>query len=99
MVHQVVANASGGLIADLLVRRGAFVLDIQLDAAAGEVVALLGPNGSGKSTAVRALAGLLAITGGRISVAGVTVADDGIHRPPYERPIGVVFQDYLLFRT
>ncbi len=73
------------------------MLDIQLHAAAGEVVALLGPNGAGKSTAVRALAGLLPITGGRIAVAGVTVADEGIHRPPYERPIGVVFQDYLLF--
>jgi molybdate transport system ATP-binding protein len=96
MVHQVVVNGSG-LIADLLVRRGAFMLDIQLHAAAGEVVALLGPNGAGKSTAVRALAGLLPITGGRVAVAGVTVAEEGIHRPPYERPIGVVFQDYLLF--
>ena len=96
MVHQVVAGASG-LIADFLVRRGAFALDIQLHAAAGEVVALLGPNGAGKSTAVRALAGLLAIADGRIAIAGVTVADEGVHCPPYERPIGVVFQDYLLF--
>jgi len=96
MVQQVVAGASG-LIADLLVRRGGFVLDIQLYAAAGEVVALLGPNGAGKSTAVRALAGLLPITDGRIALAGVTVADEGVHRPPYGRPIGVVFQDYLLF--
>ena len=96
MVQQGVANITG-LVADLLVRQGVFVLDIQLQAAAGEVVALLGPNGAGKSTALRALAGLLPITGGRIEVGGVTVADDGVHRPPYERPIGVVFQDYLLF--
>jgi molybdate transport system ATP-binding protein len=96
MVQQVVAGASG-LIADFLVRRGAFALDIQLHAAVGEVVALLGPNGAGKSTAVRALAGLLPIADGRIAVAGVAVADEGVHRPPYERPIGVVFQDYLLF--
>ena len=73
------------------------MLDIQLQAAAGEVVAVLGPNGAGKSTALRALAGLLPITSGRIQLDGATVADGGIHRPPYERPIGVVFQDYLLF--
>jgi len=96
MDQQVVADATG-LTAELLVRRDAFVLDIQLQAAAGEVVAVLGPNGAGKSTALRALAGLLRITDGRIAIAGVTMADDEIHRPPYERPIGVVFQDYLLF--
>ncbi len=96
MVQQMVGDVTG-LRAELLVRRGAFVLDIGLQVAAGEVVALLGPNGAGKSTALRALAGLLRITGGRIAIAGVTMADDQIHRPPNERPVGVVFQDYLLF--
>jgi molybdate transport system ATP-binding protein len=87
------------LSADLGVRRGDFTLDLGLDIAAGEVVALLGPNGAGKSTALRALAGLLRITSGQITVSGRVVADaaSGIHRAPHERPIGVVFQDYLLF--
>jgi molybdate transport system ATP-binding protein len=87
------------LSADLGVRRGDFTLDLGLEIAAGEVVALLGPNGAGKSTALRALAGLLRITSGQITVGGRVVADaaSGIHRAPHERPIGVVFQDYLLF--
>ena len=60
---------------------------------------LLGPNGAGKSTALRALAGLLRLDAGRIEVDGVLLADPvrGVHQPPYARPIGVVFQDYLLF--
>jgi molybdate transport system ATP-binding protein len=74
-------------------------LDLGLEIGAGEVVALLGPNGAGKSTALRALAGLLRITSGQITVGGRVVANaaSGIHRAPHERPIGVVFQDYLLF--
>ena len=87
------------LSADLGVRRGDFALDIELGIGAGEVVALLGPNGAGKSTALRALAGLLRLTSGHIAIGGSLVADagSGIHRAPHERPIGVVFQDYLLF--
>jgi molybdate transport system ATP-binding protein len=87
------------LSADLGVRRGGFILELRLHIGAGEVVALLGPNGSGKSTALRALAGLLRITSGQITVAGRVVADStsGVHRAPHERRIGVVFQDYLLF--
>ena len=87
------------LSADLGVRRGGFTSTSGLQIGAGEVVALLGPNGSGKSTALRALAGLLRITSGQITVAGQVVADStsGVHRAPHERPIGVVFQDYLLF--
>jgi molybdate transport system ATP-binding protein len=87
------------LFAQLGVRRGDFTLDLELEIGAGEVVALLGPNGAGKSTALRALAGLLQISSGRITVGGQVVADAAstIHRAPHERPIGVVFQDYLLF--
>jgi molybdate transport system ATP-binding protein len=87
------------LSADLGVRRGDFALDIELQIGAGEVVALLGPNGAGKSTALRVLAGLLRLTSGHIAIGGSLVADamSGIHRAPHERPIGVVFQDYLLF--
>jgi len=87
------------LSAVLGVRRGEFTLDLGLEIAAGEVVALLGPNGAGKSTALRALAGLLRIASGQITVGGRIVADaaSGIHRAPHDRPIGVVFQDYLLF--
>ncbi|MFF3308055.1 ABC transporter ATP-binding protein [Streptomyces sp. NPDC002952] len=83
-----------GLDARLLVERGSFRLDVELRAAPGEVVALLGPNGAGKTTALRALAGLTPLSeGGRLHLDGASL--DG--RPPESRPVGVVFQDYLLF--
>ncbi|RMB79544.1 ABC transporter ATP-binding protein [Streptomyces shenzhenensis] len=82
-----------GLDARLVVDRGSFRLDIALRAAPGDVVALLGPNGAGKTTALRALAGLVPITGGHLRLDG-TALD---RTAPESRPVGVVFQDYLLF--
>ena len=79
--------------AHLVVRRAAFTLDIALEVAEGEVVALLGPNGAGKTTALRALAGLLPLSGGHIRFGG----EEWRHRPADRRPVGMVFQDYLLF--
>lgn len=86
------------LHADLQVRRGAFSLALDLAVEPGEVVALLGPNGAGKTTALRAISGLLALDGGRIALDS-TVWDEPprVFSTPDHRPIGVVFQDYLLF--
>ncbi|MFJ8864570.1 ABC transporter ATP-binding protein [Streptomyces sp. NPDC102473] len=82
-----------GVDAHLVVDRGSFRLDVRLTVAPGEVVALLGPNGAGKTTALRALAGLLPLTDGHLRLDGALL--DGT--PPESRPVGVVFQDYLLF--
>jgi molybdate transport system ATP-binding protein len=87
------------LEARIVVERGSFRLDAALGIAAGEVVALLGPNGAGKTTALRALAGLTSLTDGHIALDGRDL-DRPARRvwiPPERRPIGVVFQDYLLF--
>ncbi|GAA4237165.1 ABC transporter ATP-binding protein [Streptosporangium album] len=81
------------LHAHLVVTRPGFRLDVDLEVPAGQVVALLGPNGAGKTTALRALAGLTALSGGHITLDG-----DPLHALATERrPIGMVFQEYLLF--
>jgi molybdate transport system ATP-binding protein len=82
----------------LVVDRGRFRLDVGLRVEPGEVVALLGPNGAGKTTALRALAGLVPLTGGHLRVGGDTWDEPpGVFVPAEHRSIGVVFQDYLLF--
>ncbi|MFJ5261643.1 ABC transporter ATP-binding protein [Streptomyces sp. NPDC088387] len=82
-----------GLDARLVVERGSFRLDITLAAAPGDVVAVLGPNGAGKTTALRALAGLVPLSDGHLRLDGAELD----RTPPESRPVGVVFQDYLLF--
>jgi len=78
---------------------GTLDLDVELSVNAGEVLAILGPNGAGKSTVLRALAGLLPIQQGQITIDGLMLDDPDRHVfiPAERRPIGVVFQDYLLF--
>jgi molybdate transport system ATP-binding protein len=67
--------------------------------APGEVAALLGPNGAGKTTVLRALAGLLRLAGGRVVLDGSVLEDPArrVRVPVERRPVGMVFQDYLLF--
>ena len=78
---------------------GSLRLDLDLETQGGETVAILGPNGSGKSTLLRCLAGLLPIDGGRIELDGQVLDDAASDAfvPPEQRPVAVVFQDYLLF--
>ena len=64
-----------------------------VDIAQGEIFALLGPSGCGKSTLLRMLAGFETPTAGRIVLSGVDLAG----RPPYERPMNMMFQSYALF--
>src|SRR6185369_15638891 len=89
----------GGLVAQVGVERGSFALRAALTVPAGEVVCVLGPNGAGKTTLLRALAGLLPLTGGRLVLDGQVLDDPaaGAFLPAHRRPVGVVFQDYLLF--
>ena len=76
-------------------------LELEMDFAIeeGEVVALLGPNGAGKTTLLRAVAGLVPFTSGHVRLDGKVLEDTGTSQyvPTERRPIGFVFQDYLLF--
>jgi molybdate transport system ATP-binding protein len=76
-----------------------FHLDVALRIETGHTVAIVGPNGAGKTTLLRALAGLTALTAGRIDLDGMVVDDPdaGVFVPPDRRPVAVVFQDHLLF--
>jgi ABC-type Fe3+/spermidine/putrescine transport system ATPase subunit len=78
-------NAAAGLPAGLA--------DLDLEAPAGRVTAVLGPSGAGKSTLLAIVAGLLAPDRGDVRFDGRSVV--GV--PPERRRLGVVFQSYALF--
>jgi len=75
--------------------QGATVVnDVSLDIGDGEFFVLLGPSGSGKSTLLRAIAGLTGVDHGRIALHGRDVT----HLAARKRGVGLVFQNYALFR-
>jgi molybdate transport system ATP-binding protein len=80
------------------VARGPFALHAEFAAPPGTTV-LLGPNGAGKSTLVAALAGLLPLVGGRVSLGSLVWEDAaaGVRLPARDRRIGVAFQEPRLF--
>ena len=73
---------------------GRAVVDyVDLQVAAGHLLALLGPSGCGKTTILRMIAGLIEPTSGRI-----LLGDRDITRAaPQHRQVGMVFQSYALF--
>jgi multiple sugar transport system ATP-binding protein len=68
-------------------------VDLSLDVADGERLAIVGPSGSGKSTVLRLIAGLDVPTAGRVRIDGVDVTDV----PPESRDLAMVFQSYALY--
>jgi iron(III) transport system ATP-binding protein len=67
--------------------------DISFTVEPGEFYALLGPSGSGKSTLLRLIAGFNRHQAGELRVGGRDVT--GV--PPWERNVGMVFQNYALW--
>ena len=69
------------------------VPNLDLSIREGELIALLGPSGCGKTTTMRAIAGLLPPSSGKIIIDG----QDVTRTPANKRGIGLVFQSYALF--
>ncbi|MGB3633125.1 MAG: sn-glycerol-3-phosphate ABC transporter ATP-binding protein UgpC [Rubrobacteraceae bacterium] len=69
------------------------VRDMNLDIPDGEFVVFVGPSGCGKSTALRMIAGLEDISGGKVFIGDEEVND----LPPRDRDIAMVFQNYALY--
>ena len=67
--------------------------DVNISIEPGEFFALLGPSGSGKSTLLRLIAGFNRQNAGQLLVDGKDIS--GI--PPWNRNIGMVFQNYALW--
>ena len=67
--------------------------DVSIDIARGEFVTLLGPSGSGKTTTLLMIAGFESPSRGVIELDGRDLALS----KPYQRNIGMVFQNYALF--
>ena len=83
-------------VRDLVKKFGDFtaVSHTSFDVHRGEVFGLLGPNGAGKTTTFRMLCGLLPLTSGKLSVAGV---DLRTARTEARRNIGYVAQKFSLY--
>src|SRR5499427_4757914 len=69
------------------------VKDVNLDIRDKEFVVLVGPSGCGKTTTLRMVAGLEAITSGRILIDDKVINE----LPPMDRDIAMVFQNYALY--
>jgi len=67
--------------------------DVNLDVEEGEFLTFLGPSGCGKTTTLRAIAGFLTPSEGRVMLDG----EDVTALPPYRRPVNMVFQQSTLF--
>ena len=74
-------------------------LRVDLGLEVGRETVAVGPSGAGKTTVLRAVAGLVRPERGRISLGETAWLDTerGINRPPEERTVGYLFQDYALF--
>jgi ABC-type sugar transport system ATPase subunit len=81
------------LDADVEVDRRSFTVRAKLTVADGERVALFGPSGAGKTTVLEAIAGLVPLRSGSVSLRGRVITAE----PPWRRRVGLLRQDPGLF--
>ena len=82
-------------LAHVTKRFGDFVAvdDVSFSIAKGEIVSLLGPSGCGKTTTLRMISGFEDPNEGQVVISGASM----LGKRPYERNVGLLFQDYALF--
>lgn len=71
------------------------LIDVSIDIAAGEVVALVGENGSGKSTLAKVLAGLYTPQSGNVTWDGIDIAT--IDPRELSEKVALIFQDFIRY--
>ncbi|MFN6979753.1 MAG: ABC transporter ATP-binding protein [Gemmobacter sp.] len=88
-----VAGLEAGYVPGLPILR-----DVSLTLATGSLTVIIGPNGAGKSTLIKAIAGLVPVSGGRVTLAGRDIT--GI-RPDEMGPLGLAYvpQTDNIFRS
>lgn len=72
-------------------------VDVSLEVADGETVAVLGPNGAGKSTLLSAIAGVLRPDSGSATLGETVLFDDRTWLPAHRRGTALLAQEPLLF--
>ncbi|MEM0949787.1 MAG: ABC transporter ATP-binding protein [Pseudomonadota bacterium] len=89
----VVENVTAGYVPDLPILKG-----VSLFAKTGQITLIIGPNGAGKSTMIKAIAGLVPVSGGRILVDNSDMT--GL-RPDLLAAVGVAYvpQNDNVFRS
>ncbi|MEV0682465.1 ATP-binding cassette domain-containing protein [Nocardia sp. NPDC050378] len=90
------SHPAGLSVAARIADRG---LDLAIEVAPGEVLAVLGPNGAGKSSLLQVIAGLLVPDAGHVRVGAdiLTETAKGVALPPHRRGISLLAQEPLLF--
>lgn len=94
------SGQDAGLQAHIVVGREHFAVDVAIEVAVGETVAVMGPSGAGKSTLLQALAGFAALDDGEIAVEGRVVdrvVAPRIRTEPMRRGIVLLGQSPRLF--
>src|SRR6202521_584434 len=87
---------AGGVVFERVTKRYGDVLavnEVSFRVEPGELATLLGPSGCGKTTTLRMVAGLEAVSDGRILIGDADVT----RRAANERDVSMVFQSYALF--
>ena len=86
------------LVCSARLRRGGFELDAHFETPTAGITAVFGPSGAGKSMLLSALAGLIRLEVGQISLNGRRLDDvsAGLHTASHLRGVGLIFQDARL---